>query len=1071
MKAESDDASRLSFPSWGEWIAATVVLVFVSWLAAFPGLQPGTSVGTAGTYTSTDRLYGTAYAGITPPLALNDPSPSYLNYPYDQFDAEAFRQHQFPVWNPYNAAGVPLLAQAQSNPFNPLKLVYYLFPHSRGYDLFLLARLLVAGLGTFAFARILGLRFLSALVAALAFSYSGAVLGHFTLTDTHVYVILPLLLLALETLARRPQPSSALLGGLAAALVVLSGHLEVALLALAAGTVYYLARVAHLRRGGWRNIPAAFLAVLTFLGVVALPLLCFRELLSVGSGYSQLAPGKTTWAVHAQIAAWPFLMHLLFPTALPMRANNAGLGGLASVLALVGFFSCGWRRFPALIVLCVYCFILLFILPFGGVFVFVPANVYAHYGIASFALATAVFAGLGIEKLSGLDRHARDWPWHRLLFASGLIIAGVIFTISLAFAPEGGKIAVGSVLQDGWPAPISWSAQQVVPGSPLWQVKLFRLGYNQRGMLNTETHTFSVDEYGWYIEKIPTLTLTEKDVYFRRPNTVGTLQQFHARLFPNPNPGVRPVHGAALFLVLLVAWLSVECAQQWRRRRRSPSILAAIALVTVIFLSLTSVYMIKVYLHGSSVVYQGSAGGDGSDGGQQDWLATLTSDKRGTMKFNMAGSTTYATQTLVFTGAQGVLSVPGKPDRAVSEATRTTRTLRFKVGNEAYEGYLISPGEQFLLPDRAFWFNLGMPLLGLAVVWGLVLLHRVAWIAPLGVCFVAVIGIAFANTSMPAFRSDEPPASPAVTWLQQQTTMGDRVISRATIIPDTNMLAKLSIEALIEVFMPSRYRAFMGAWSGSSGLAQNHLYATKYSPSYFNLMGATYLVGLSGQSPADVLSSSNPKDPLAQFPIVYQDNHVVIFRNPFAFPRAFIAHSARYFAPGAPDVFTALGEPAFDPRSTLLLETPNAAPVGEVRDPPPGVAETAQITQNDATHVQIATSAQAPGYLFLSDTFYPGWVALVDGVKTPIYAADGMFRAIALPAGAHQVVFAYESPTVRASYALTMATLCGVILFVCWRYRPRRAGQKPNRSIAVDALVFVLAATMLATIAGFGLPG
>lgn len=584
VEAESGDQSDLQFPAWKEWIVATLVLVSVLWLAALPGLQPGTSVSPIGGYTSTDRLYGSTNAGVAQPITLSDPSPVYLHYPYDQFDADAFRQHQLPVWNPYNAAGVPLLAQTQSNPFNPLKLLYYLFPHDRGYDLYLLARLLVAGLGTFAFARVLGLRFSGALVAALVFSYSGATLGHFTLIDTNVYVLVPSLLLALETLARRPRISSALLTGLAAGLVVLSGHLEVALLALLAGIVYYLAQVAHLRRGGWRSIRVALLAALTFLGLIALPLLCFRELLSVGSGYSQLAPEAVTWSYHAAAAAWPFLMHLLFPTALPMRIYNVGVGGLASILALIGFFSSGWRRFPALVALLIYCFILLFALPIGGVLALVPVNIYAFYGIVSFALAAAVFAGLGVEQLSRMAARSWHWHWHRLLFASSLIIAGVVFTISLAFAPEGGKIAVGSMQQDGWPAPISWSAQQVAPGSPLWQIKLSRLGYNQRGTLNTDTHTVSFDDYGWYLEKIPTLTVTEREVYFRRPYTVGTLQQFHARVFPNPNPGVRPVHGATLFLILLVAWLGVEFARQWRIRLHAPRLLAAMTLAIVVSL-------------------------------------------------------------------------------------------------------------------------------------------------------------------------------------------------------------------------------------------------------------------------------------------------------------------------------------------------------------------------------------------------------------------------------------------------------------------------------------------------------
>jgi len=194
----------------------------------------------------------------------------------------------------------------------------------------------------------------------------------------------------------------------------------------------------------------------------------------------------------------------------------------------------------------------------------------------------------------------------------------------------------------------------------------------------------------------------------------------------------------------------------------------------------------------------------------------------------------------------------------------------------------------------------------------------------------------------------------------------------------------------------------------------------------------------------------------------------------------------RYFDQGLarlhlPFVIDAQAAIAHQPGETPLDHPPlrlncealrlRVAPVGEISDPPFGTEETAQVTQTDATHVQIATSAQAPGYLFLADTFYPGWVAHVDGVKTPIYAADGMFRAMTLPSGAHHIVFSYESPTVHAGYTITTVTLVVANLYVCWQYRPRRKEQRSDRLVAVDALVVVLAAMMLATMVGFGLPG
>ena len=72
------------------------------------------------------------------------------------------------------------------------------------------------------------------------------------------------------------------------------------------------------------------------------------------------------------------------------------------------------------------------------------------------------------------------------------------------------------------------------------------------------------------------------------------------------------------------------------------------------------------------------------------------------------------------------------------------------------------------------------------------------------------------------------------------------------------------------------------------------------------------------------------------------------------------------------------------------------------------VSGTARIVTDLPERVVIETGSSNPAYLVLADTFDPGWSATVDGSPAPIRPAYVAFRAVALTAGAHTVVFTYR---------------------------------------------------------------
>jgi len=137
-------------------------------------------------------------------------------------------------------------------------------------------------------------------------------------------------------------------------------------------------------------------------------------------------------------------------------------------------------------------------------------------------------------------------------------------------------------------------------------------------------------------------------------------------------------------------------------------------------------------------------------------------------------------------------------------------------------------------------------------------------------------------------------------------------------------------------------------------------------------------------------------------------------------PRAFVAHQARAVASDE-EALSLMLDPAFDPASEVLLAQPDAASLG-----PTSGESTATIVSYDPERVEIEASLDSPGYLVLTDAYYPGWTVEVDGVPAPIERADLYFRAVRLEPGEHQVVVTYAPSSAHVGLGI------GVAAWVVW---------------------------------------
>jgi hypothetical protein len=157
--------------------------------------------------------------------------------------------------------------------------------------------------------------------------------------------------------------------------------------------------------------------------------------------------------------------------------------------------------------------------------------------------------------------------------------------------------------------------------------------------------------------------------------------------------------------------------------------------------------------------------------------------------------------------------------------------------------------------------------------------------------------------------------------------------------------------------------------------------------------------------------------------VLEADNHVRVYENTNCWPEAFVATKVAKAATNA-QMLRQLSEGL--PRQSALLEAD--APDELLKLAPTYTnARVFRINPNE-TMVQVTSSA--PGLLILSDQFYPGWKATVNGQRTSILRANYLFRAVRVPKGRSVVRFSYEPLSFKIGVALfaVSAILIGILI-------------------------------------------
>ncbi|HEY0100206.1 MAG TPA: YfhO family protein [Pyrinomonadaceae bacterium] len=219
-----------------------------------------------------------------------------------------------------------------------------------------------------------------------------------------------------------------------------------------------------------------------------------------------------------------------------------------------------------------------------------------------------------------------------------------------------------------------------------------------------------------------------------------------------------------------------------------------------------------------------------------------------------------------------------------------------------------------------------------------------------------------------------------------------------------------------------------------------------------DLLNTSFVVTFANLSPAPAregqpatLAAAPPNLSPARWETMLDREGVLVLRNRRAQPRAWLVAEASA-VDGEEALRRIRGEsgnrssgddvPEFDPRRTALLEVS-----AEELPALPGGAlapeSTIRLVRYEPTRLSLETDAPTATVAVISELFYPGWTATVDGSAQPIHLTNFLLRGVAVPAGRHRIEMQYHAPAARNGALISLCTLLLIILLSVFARRAR----------------------------------
>lgn len=208
--------------------------------------------------------------------------------------------------------------------------------------------------------------------------------------------------------------------------------------------------------------------------------------------------------------------------------------------------------------------------------------------------------------------------------------------------------------------------------------------------------------------------------------------------------------------------------------------------------------------------------------------------------------------------------------------------------------------------------------------------------------------------------------------------------------------------------------------SVAPGFGKDQFMKNTYRLRVLDSLGVKYILDRLENGSTD---STFPKN---IFSLIYDKDGWKIYQNLTSLPR--VALLSNYAVYSSKKEFEKLFfDATFDPAKTVLLD--EQIPFHSTNNQEKGNVE---VLAYEPNMIRLRTSTAADRIVFISDTFYPGWKAFIDGQSKKIYRANYAFRAIPVPAGTHLITMVYYPDTVRWGWYISSLSVVLTAAAMIW---------------------------------------